>query len=382
MVAEPMFSHALDGGESLIEIEISPSKAECPRCHRVVLAAMFFREDRSGDWIAATTCHYCRMRQKIEQTKALYSAFRRAEILASDPFSGEAPRARRQDGTIRCAICGSTTYIELRPVRRGEGSGQMTVEILCWMAGHVIVERLVKRANAPKFPTSDVALDRASRRHKIREHAKKHNMIFVDRVAEVAPKPLFPDLPKTGSPHYGVKPLSLRKIVPVNDAPVPGCDERCQPLTYIDPQDINGPAYVAIFHSPLAHNSYGATEADPTIFEWDGLKIDLAVMSIFKDGVEINDRAKTPTATEWKILRMMISDAGRIVTPARILATCWPHGYSVGKTDEPAYHVVRVNMTRLRQKLDADTQRYIKNKVGVGYFMERPIRVSRAEAIR
>lgn len=70
------------------------------------------------------------------------------------------------------------------------------------------------------------------------------------------------------------------------------------------------------------------------------------------------------TATEYKLLSYLVRNAGRLVTPDQILEAVWGEGY-LGES-----HVLRVNIARLRQKLEDDPQepRFIATRIGIGYI--------------
>jgi two-component system KDP operon response regulator KdpE len=74
------------------------------------------------------------------------------------------------------------------------------------------------------------------------------------------------------------------------------------------------------------------------------------------------------TATEYRLLSYLVRNAGRVLTPNQILEKVWGEEY----TDES--HVLRVTMSRLRQKLGDNPRkpRFIATKVGIGYSSLKP----------
>ena len=68
------------------------------------------------------------------------------------------------------------------------------------------------------------------------------------------------------------------------------------------------------------------------------------------------------TSTEYKLLRYLIENKGRIVTKAMLLEQLWDIDGNF--VDE---NTIRVNIKRLRQKLNDDKQEYIVTVFGMGY---------------
>ncbi len=94
------------------------------------------------------------------------------------------------------------------------------------------------------------------------------------------------------------------------------------------------------------------------------LVIDFARHRVSLDSREIN-----LTATEYRILCYLARNADRLVTPDHILKAVWGEEY-ISET-----HLLQVNMTRLRQKLQDDPRnpRYILTRPGIGYMMLRRV---------
>jgi DNA-binding response OmpR family regulator len=69
------------------------------------------------------------------------------------------------------------------------------------------------------------------------------------------------------------------------------------------------------------------------------------------------------TATEWRLLEVLVGDAGWIVPHERIAARIW------GRDESADHAALRVFVRRLRAKLndDAQTPRYIETVRGLGY---------------
>jgi DNA-binding response OmpR family regulator len=90
------------------------------------------------------------------------------------------------------------------------------------------------------------------------------------------------------------------------------------------------------------------------------LSIDYAQHRVTKDGREV---ALTPT--EYRILAYLVQNAGRVVTQDLLLEHVWGPEY-VGEG-----HMLRVNITRLRRKLESDPShpRYLLTRPGIGYYL-------------
>lgn len=97
------------------------------------------------------------------------------------------------------------------------------------------------------------------------------------------------------------------------------------------------------------------------VFTSDELRVDLSLRRVTVGGNEV---ALTPT--EYDILRLFVSHAGKVLTHSQILKQVWGIAY----LDQP--HVLRVNISNLRRKLEADPSRprYIITEPGVGYRLK------------
>jgi two-component system KDP operon response regulator KdpE len=94
------------------------------------------------------------------------------------------------------------------------------------------------------------------------------------------------------------------------------------------------------------------------VFESDGLKVDLARRKVMTDGQEVS-----LTPTEYELLRVLVQNAGRVITHRQLLKQVWGLAY------EAEAHILRVNMSNLRRKIEPDPTRphYILTEPGVGY---------------
>ena len=69
------------------------------------------------------------------------------------------------------------------------------------------------------------------------------------------------------------------------------------------------------------------------------------------------------TPTEYDLLRLLVTHAGKVLTHSMILKQIWGVTYM----EQP--HVLRVNISNLRRKIEADPSRprHIITEPGVGY---------------
>jgi len=101
-------------------------------------------------------------------------------------------------------------------------------------------------------------------------------------------------------------------------------------------------------------------ESEP-VFENDDLLVDLA-----RRNVESHGRPVNLTPTEYDILRILVQHAGKVLTHKQLIQSIW--GGENVKSEEDS-HLLRVNVSNLRRKLEADPSRphYIVTEPGVGY---------------
>lgn len=97
---------------------------------------------------------------------------------------------------------------------------------------------------------------------------------------------------------------------------------------------------------------------DEPVFANGGLLVDLARRLVSVAGQEIQ-----LTPTEYDLLRVLVTHAGRVLTHQQLLRQVWGLGY------EAEAHMLRVNISNLRRKLEPVPTRpqYILTEPGVGY---------------
>jgi two-component system KDP operon response regulator KdpE len=104
-------------------------------------------------------------------------------------------------------------------------------------------------------------------------------------------------------------------------------------------------------------------EAEP-VFQKDDLLVDLARRNVVKQG-----QAVSLTPTEYDILRQLVQHAGKVLTHDQLIRSIW--GSESGSGEEGS-HLLRVNVSNLRHKLETDPSRprYIVTEPGVGYRLK------------
>ena len=87
------------------------------------------------------------------------------------------------------------------------------------------------------------------------------------------------------------------------------------------------------------------------------------VMDLPRRRVTVNNEEVQLTPTEYDILRLLVAHAGKVLTHGHILKQIWGMAY----LEQP--HVLRVNISNLRRKIEADPSRprHIVTEPGVGY---------------
>jgi two-component system, OmpR family, KDP operon response regulator KdpE len=101
-----------------------------------------------------------------------------------------------------------------------------------------------------------------------------------------------------------------------------------------------------------------AAPAGEPVFSSGELTVDLARRLVTVSGREVQ-----LTPTEYDLLRVLVTYAGKVLTHRQLLRQVWGAGY------EGEAHLLRVNMSNLRHKLEPDATRpyYILTEPGVGY---------------
>lgn len=99
-------------------------------------------------------------------------------------------------------------------------------------------------------------------------------------------------------------------------------------------------------------------DAESAVYERNGLRIDLSRREVSRDGAPVH-----VTRKEYELLRLLVRNAGRVLTHQHLLGQLW----GPGLTNQT--HYLRVLVSGLRQKLGDDPAdpHYIVTEQGVGY---------------
>jgi two-component system, OmpR family, KDP operon response regulator KdpE len=105
----------------------------------------------------------------------------------------------------------------------------------------------------------------------------------------------------------------------------------------------------------LRHAVQPTTES---VFTIGDLNVDIA-----RRIVTVSNQEVQLTPTEYDLLKILVMNAGKVLTHRQLLRQVWGVGY------ENEMHLLRVNMSNLRRKLEPEPARprYIVTEPGVGY---------------
>jgi two-component system KDP operon response regulator KdpE len=102
-------------------------------------------------------------------------------------------------------------------------------------------------------------------------------------------------------------------------------------------------------------------QVDSPVFRVGELEVDLLAHKVTLRGERVG-----LTPKEYKLLRILIENAGKVVTHRQLIREIWGEAYG----DDNQY--VRIYIRQLRQKIEKDRMRdlYIHNEPGIGYRLE------------
>jgi two-component system KDP operon response regulator KdpE len=122
------------------------------------------------------------------------------------------------------------------------------------------------------------------------------------------------------------------------------------------------PELLARIRVALRHTAHAASDDEP-IFRVGELCVDFARRQVFVGDAEVH-----LTPTEYKMLALLVRNAGRLVTHRQLLLEVW----GPGSTTQTQY--LRVYMGQLRRKVERDPARpqFLLTEAGVGYRLRMP----------
>jgi two-component system KDP operon response regulator KdpE len=102
------------------------------------------------------------------------------------------------------------------------------------------------------------------------------------------------------------------------------------------------------------------TSPNEPVFQSGGLTVDFSRRIVMVNETEIQ-----LTPTEYDLLKILVTHAGKVITHRQLLRQVWGEGYD-------DMHILRVNISNLRGKLEPDPSRptYIHTEPGVGYRLK------------
>ncbi|SRR6266498_3864749 len=100
------------------------------------------------------------------------------------------------------------------------------------------------------------------------------------------------------------------------------------------------------------------SKPDEPVLQVDNLKMDVS-----RRLVTVNENQVWLTPTEYEILHLLLQNAGKVITHHQLLRQVWGTAY------ESEMHILRVNISNLRRKIEPDPSRphYLLTEPGVGY---------------
>ncbi len=103
-----------------------------------------------------------------------------------------------------------------------------------------------------------------------------------------------------------------------------------------------------------------AADSGEPVFQSGGLMVDFSRRMVL-----VQDKEVQLTPTEYDLLRILVTHAGKVLTHRQLLRRVWGEGYD-------DMHILRVNISNLRGKLEPDPSRptYIHTEPGVGYRLK------------
>jgi two-component system KDP operon response regulator KdpE len=108
----------------------------------------------------------------------------------------------------------------------------------------------------------------------------------------------------------------------------------------------------------LLRRSHSGNMLDSPLVRFGKVEVDLARHTVIKDQQPIK-----LTAIEFKLLSVLLANAGRVMTHRQLLRDVW------GAFHIESNHYVRIYVAHLRQKLEDDPTQpvYLQTEIGIGY---------------
>ncbi len=109
---------------------------------------------------------------------------------------------------------------------------------------------------------------------------------------------------------------------------------------------------------PRAASGNGDEPAAEAVFRFGDIELDRAARIVRRAGAEVH-----LTPTEYRLLSVLVANAGRVLTQRQLLREVW------GPSHTDQSHYLRIYMGHLRQKLEADPAqpKHLLTETAVGY---------------
>jgi two-component system KDP operon response regulator KdpE len=114
----------------------------------------------------------------------------------------------------------------------------------------------------------------------------------------------------------------------------------------------------------LLRRARSNSELPGTTIRHGGLSMDLEGHTLLRDGAPVH-----LTPTEWELVRVLMTNAGKTMTRRQLFAAVWP-----GRQYGDAQQYLRVHVANVRRKIEINAldPRYIFTEPGVGYRFAPP----------
>ena len=121
------------------------------------------------------------------------------------------------------------------------------------------------------------------------------------------------------------------------------------------------PELLARIRVALRHRTLGTDGAEDVVLDRGRVRVDLA-----KRRVTVDERELSLTPLEFRLISTLARHAGRVLTHEFLLREVW------GAAARGQAHYLRVYMSQLRRKVEADPTRprILLTELGVGYTMK------------
>jgi two-component system, OmpR family, KDP operon response regulator KdpE len=108
----------------------------------------------------------------------------------------------------------------------------------------------------------------------------------------------------------------------------------------------------------LRRSEHQRDSSGQSAYQFGNVEVDLSRHAVSRSGAPVH-----LTALEFRLLALLLANAGKVMTHRKLLAEVWGPGH----TEDG--HYLRIYVGRLRQKLEDDPSlpRHFRTEVGVGY---------------